>query len=97
MRRSYLGFGMLRSLGVAAAVGAAALVVSLSSSQVQAQQAFIVPGARVAIVGDSITEQKLYSKYMEAYLLACLLGRERRERLPIRLEWRAGAGLCGQT
>lgn len=28
-------------------------------------------GARLAIVGDSITEQKLYSKYMEAYLLAC--------------------------
>jgi len=29
------------------------------------------PGARVAIIGDSITEQKLYSLYMEAYLLAC--------------------------
>jgi len=29
------------------------------------------PDARVAIVGDSITEQKLYSKYMEAYLVAC--------------------------
>ena len=28
-------------------------------------------GARLAIAGDSITEQKLYSKYMEAYLLAC--------------------------
>ncbi len=27
--------------------------------------------ARLAIIGDSITEQKLYSKYMEAYLLAC--------------------------
>ncbi len=27
--------------------------------------------ARVAIIGDSITEQKLYSKYVEAYLLAC--------------------------
>ncbi|MCY2986209.1 MAG: SGNH/GDSL hydrolase family protein [Planctomycetota bacterium] len=33
--------------------------------------AAIVPGARVAIIGDSITEQKLYSKFMEAYLLAC--------------------------
>ena len=31
----------------------------------------ITPGARVAIIGDSITEQKLYSKFMEAYLLAC--------------------------
>lgn len=28
-------------------------------------------GARLAIVGDSITEQKLYSKYMECYVLAC--------------------------
>jgi lysophospholipase L1-like esterase len=27
-------------------------------------------GARLAIVGDSITEQKLYSKYIETYLLA---------------------------
>jgi len=26
---------------------------------------------RLAIIGDSITEQKLYSKFMEAYLLAC--------------------------
>ena len=31
----------------------------------------VVPGSRIAIVGDSITEQKLYSKYMEAYLMAC--------------------------
>ena len=29
------------------------------------------PDARVAIIGDSITEQKLYSKFMEAYLVAC--------------------------
>lgn len=29
-------------------------------------------GDRVAVVGDSITEQKLYSKYMELYLLACV-------------------------
>lgn len=31
----------------------------------------LTPGARIAVIGDSITEQKLYSKYMEAYLLAC--------------------------
>ncbi len=31
----------------------------------------IQPGDRVAIVGDSITEQKLYSKYIEEYLLVC--------------------------
>jgi len=28
-------------------------------------------GDRVAVVGDSITEQKLYSRYIEDYLLAC--------------------------
>ena len=31
----------------------------------------LIPDARVAIIGDSITEQKLYSKYIECYLLAC--------------------------
>ena len=36
-----------------------------------AQQPALLPkDARLAIVGDSITEQKLYSKYIEAYLLA---------------------------
>jgi hypothetical protein len=29
-------------------------------------------GDRVAIAGDSITEQKQYSKFMELYLLACV-------------------------
>jgi len=29
-------------------------------------------GARVAVVGDSITEQKLYSRHIELYLTACL-------------------------
>ena len=33
--------------------------------------ALLPPNARLAIIGDSITEQKLYSKYMEAYVLAC--------------------------
>ncbi len=31
----------------------------------------LIPDARVAVIGDSITEQKLYSKYIECYLLAC--------------------------
>ncbi len=30
------------------------------------------PQGRVAVVGDSITEQKLYSRYIELYLLACM-------------------------
>jgi lysophospholipase L1-like esterase len=34
-------------------------------------QVGLAPGSRVAIIGDSITEQKLYSKYIECYLLAC--------------------------
>ena len=29
-------------------------------------------GQRIAVVGDSITEQKLYSRYIELYLTACL-------------------------
>jgi lysophospholipase L1-like esterase len=36
-----------------------------------AGEAQIPPNARLAIIGDSITEQKLYSKYMETYLVAC--------------------------
>jgi hypothetical protein len=31
----------------------------------------VTDGDRVAIIGDSITEQKIYSCYIEAYLLAC--------------------------
>jgi lysophospholipase L1-like esterase len=47
-----------------------ALSAFLSGSTLHAAPA-LTPGARLAIIGDSITEQKLYSKYMEAYLLAC--------------------------
>jgi lysophospholipase L1-like esterase len=31
----------------------------------------IAPDSRVAVVGDSITEQKIYSRFIELYLLAC--------------------------
>lgn len=48
----------------------AALCLS-SSGFARADAPPVAAGARVAIVGDSITEQKLYSKYLEAYLLAC--------------------------
>lgn len=53
---------------------AAVLGVLCFSSGIVARAAdgsAVVPGARVAVIGDSITEQKLYSKYLEAYLLAC--------------------------
>src|SRR5688572_18767830 len=46
------------------------IAVLLFGSPVWAQSA-VAPGARVAIIGDSITEQKLYSNYVECYLLAC--------------------------
>jgi lysophospholipase L1-like esterase len=38
---------------------------------VRAQESILRKGDRLAIIGDSITEQKLYSKYIETYLLAC--------------------------
>ncbi len=40
-------------------------------AQAVAQTATLPPNARVAIIGDSITEQKQYSKFIDAYLLAC--------------------------
>ncbi|MGE0605726.1 MAG: SGNH/GDSL hydrolase family protein [Pirellulales bacterium] len=54
-----------------AVVGMSLLSIHLAGIAVAQDKSAIVPGARVAIVGDSITEQKIYSKYMEAYLLAC--------------------------
>ncbi len=36
-----------------------------------AREPVLRKGGRLAIVGDSITEQKQYSKFMETYLLAC--------------------------
>jgi len=47
------------------------LTVSCLSPAVARSESAVVPAARVAIVGDSITEQKLYSKFLESYLLAC--------------------------
>ena len=38
---------------------------------VSADDPVLGKGDRLAIIGDSITEQKLYSKYIETYLLAC--------------------------
>ena len=44
---------------------------ALGISVFAAGEAQLPPDARLAIIGDSITEQKLYSKYMEVYLVAC--------------------------
>ncbi|HYG73938.1 MAG TPA: SGNH/GDSL hydrolase family protein [Planctomycetota bacterium] len=46
--------------------------VSLSMTQAGEGGLVLKKGDRVAIVGDSITEQKLYSKYIELYLIACM-------------------------
>lgn len=45
-------------------LASAALLSAKDSAQ-------LPPNARVAVIGDSITEQKLYSKFIETYLLAC--------------------------
>lgn len=55
---------MLRPLSLAVAL----LTLPLA---IKAAEPVLQSGDRVAIVGDSITEQKLYSKYVECYLLAC--------------------------
>jgi lysophospholipase L1-like esterase len=47
------------------------LVTMACCAPANAAESVLKPGDRVAIIGDSITEQKLYSKYVEAYLLAC--------------------------
>jgi lysophospholipase L1-like esterase len=48
------------------------ILASSSGAQEPAKASVLKKGGRVAVVGDSITEQKLYSKYIETYLLACL-------------------------
>ncbi|MBL9142317.1 MAG: SGNH/GDSL hydrolase family protein [Verrucomicrobiaceae bacterium] len=50
---------------------AALAIVTSSGLQVAAESTVLPPNARIAIIGDSITEQKLYSKFIETYLLAC--------------------------
>lgn len=47
------------------------LLLSLPLFLASAQDSLLPANARVAVIGDSITEQKLYSKYIECYLLAC--------------------------
>ncbi len=48
------------------------LLIALLLATTALRAESILPAkARVAVIGDSITEQKLYSKYIEAYLLAC--------------------------
>jgi lysophospholipase L1-like esterase len=63
-----------RNLACFAVLAAALAVPLLAQERPSSTSAAPVlkRGDRVAIVGDSITEQKLYSRYMEDYLLACV-------------------------
>ena len=65
----------------------AALIVALISVTVTiAAEPRLQSGDYVAVIGDSITEQKLYSLYIEDYLLMCQAGR-RSARHTVRLGW----------
>lgn len=48
-----------------------AIVVLLVTVSMTFAAPIVKDGDRVALAGDSITEQKIYSRYIEAYLLAC--------------------------
>jgi hypothetical protein len=56
---------------LSASLRAAAILSVALLGTAGAEESALLPKARVAIVGDSITEQKLYSKYVECWLLAC--------------------------
>jgi len=60
----------LRRLAAVAAIAVCALGLP-SAAFADSAKEHLKPGMRLAIIGDSITEQKLYSSYIEAYLLAC--------------------------
>ena len=47
------------------------VLFAMLTSVATAADPILKKGDRLAIVGDSITEQKLYSKYIETYLLTC--------------------------
>jgi lysophospholipase L1-like esterase len=50
---------------------ASLLIRSLPAASETIPMAALPQGARLALCGDSITEQMLYTRYVEAYLLAC--------------------------
>ncbi len=47
------------------------VLLAFLALQIPSRAADLPADARVAVIGDSITEQKLYSKFIECYLLAC--------------------------
>ncbi len=67
MRRSFRG--ILRVLGL----GIVLLVTSCQTQETKlsTEKSKLPKDSRISIIGDSITEQKMYTKFMETYLLAC--------------------------
>lgn len=63
----------LRARGHLAAMNQFAILTTLALSPIAlfAAEPLLPQNARLAIVGDSITEQKQYSKFMETYIVAC--------------------------
>lgn len=47
------------------------LLIGASVFSTETDKALVKDGDHIAIIGDSITEQKTYSRYIEEYLLAC--------------------------
>ena len=72
MKRRQRGVGFAAGTLAAALLWGSVGLLPLSARADQATGLILKKGDRVAIVGDSITEQKLYSKFMEAYLVACV-------------------------
>lgn len=62
---------MLRRFFCSSLLLLSAVALKVGAQDTARPASAVVPGSKVAVVGDSITEQKMYSKFIEAYLLAC--------------------------
>jgi lysophospholipase L1-like esterase len=63
---------MMRKLAGVVALLVLSCFTGVRAEEAPARASVLKKGQRVAIVGDSITEQKLYSRFIELYLTACL-------------------------
>ena len=81
-----------RSTSLRLILCAALLAVACGPRSARAADAGLKDGDYVGVIGDSITEQKLYSLFIEDYLLMCQPA-ERPARQPVRLGRRDVVGL----
>lgn len=72
------------------------LVVTHVGATAAERKPLLHKNARLAIIGDSITEQKLYSKFIETYLLACV-GRKDVDCYQFGLSGEIALGLAGRV